>query len=96
MRFILYCESSIDNINEIVKAVENTKKLSIKNVYVSVEDALDKMNEKTVEQLSISDNTVSNYNKHNKEARTAHIAHPFNPLENGWAEYDKISNMPTL
>lgn len=96
MRFILYCESGIDNINEIVKAVENTKKLSIKNVYISVEDALDKMNEKTVEQLSISDNTVSNYNKYNKNAKTGHIAHPTNPLNNGWAEYDKISNMPTL
>lgn len=96
MKFILYCESGIDNINEIVNAVENTKKLSIKNVYVSVEDALDKMNEKTAEQLSISDKTVSNYNKHNKNAKTGHIAHPTNPRNNGWEEYDKISNMPTL
>ena len=34
MKFVLYCESDLDNVNEIVKEVESTHKIAVKNVYV--------------------------------------------------------------
>lgn len=91
MKFVLYCESNLDNINDIVKAVENTGKLSVKNVYVSVEQVLDKIDE--VEKDNKPNIPVLNQNIKNKAAHKPHIAYPKN---NGWEEYDKISNMPTL
>ena len=91
MRFVLYCESELDNINDIVKAVEKTGKLSIKNVYVSVEHVLDKIDEiekKTVEVDELAVQKAKHYTP-----RKPHIAYP---KDNGWEEYDKITNMPTL
>lgn len=87
MKFVLYCESDLDNINEIVKEVESTHKLTVKNVYVSVDSVIDKLKNKDVNKETVikHDNTAA--------ARKPHIAYPKN---NGWEEYDKISNMPTL
>ena len=82
MRFVLYCESELDNINDIIKAVEKTGKLSINNVYVSAENIIEQMNKQQ-----------PNHNKKNHVNHTPHIAKPKN---NGWEEYDNITNMPTL
>ena len=46
MKFVLYCESDLDNVNEIVKEVESTRKIAVKNVYVSVDSVIDKLNNK--------------------------------------------------
>ena len=93
MKFVLYCESDLDNINDIVKAVEKTGKLSIKNVYVSVEHVIDKIDEieknNEVTETSIGSSNIQIHST----PRKPHIAYPRN---NGWDEYDKISNMPTL
>lgn len=83
MKFVLYCESNLDNIIDIVKAVEKTGKLSVKNVYVSAEDIIDNKEEKQV---------IKNQNKHIH--KTPYIAR--SPRDKGWEEYDKTTNMPTL
>lgn len=85
MKFVLYCESELDNINDIVKAVENTGKLSVKNVYVSVEQVLEKIDEKKKK-----DDTIKPIKP------DIHRPYVARPEHNGWDEYDKISNMPTL
>ena len=87
MKFVLYCESDLENINEIVKEVENTHKLTVKNVYVSVDSVIDKLKNKETNKETVikHDNTAA--------SRKPHIAYPRN---NGWEEYDKITNMPTL
>lgn len=85
MKFVLYCESDLDNMIDIVKTVEKTGKLSVKNVYVSAEDVIDNKNEK-------QEQTVKNHNKQNH--KTPYIART--PRDKGWEEYDKTTNMPTL
>ncbi len=90
MKFVLYCESNLDNIQEIVKAVEQTGKLSVNNVYISVEHVLDKIDE--IEKNADVSVGAANHQK-NIAPRKPHIAYPRN---NGWEEYDKITNMPTL
>ena len=92
MKFVLYCESDLDNIQEIVKAVEQTGKLSVNNVYVSVEHVLDKIDE--IEKSADVGIGAANHQK-NITPRKPHIAYPSNE-NRGWEEYDKISNMPTL
>ena len=32
MKFVLHCETDLSNINEIVKEVESTHKIAVKNV----------------------------------------------------------------
>lgn len=88
MKFVLYCESDLDNINEIVKEVESTHKLTVKNVYVSIED----MNEH-IDSSKISSEENKTFKYTDNPRRKPHISYPKN---NGWEEYDKISNMPTL
>ena len=90
MKFVLYCESDLDNINEIVKEVESTHKLTVKNVYVSVDSVIDKLKNKEV-----NNETTVKYNNNTAAARKPHISYPSNE-NRGWEEYDKISNMPTL
>lgn len=89
MKFVLYCESDLDNVNEIVKEVESTRKIAVKNVYVSVDSVIDKLNNKDAnnEMPAQYNNTVA--------ARKPHIAYSSNE-NRGWEEYDNISNMPTL
>lgn len=88
MKFVLYCESDLNNINEIIKIVNNTGKLSVKNVYVSVED----MNEH-IDNTKISSEENKTFKYIDNTRKKPHISYPRN---NGWDEYDKISNMPTL
>ena len=89
MKFVLHCETDLSNINEIVKEVESTHKITVKNVYVSVESVIDKLknNEANKETVVKHDHTSA--------ARKPHIAYPLND-NRGWEEYDNISNMPTL
>lgn len=89
MKFVLHCETDLSNINEIVKEVESTHKITVKNVYVSVESVIDKLknNESNKETAVKHDYTAA--------ARKPHIAYPSND-NRGWEEYDNISNMPTL
>ena len=89
MKFVLYCESDLDNVNEIVKEVESTRKIAVKNVYVSVDSVIDKLNNKDT-----NNETPVQYNN-TSAARKPHIAYPSND-NRGWEEYDNISNMPTL
>ena len=89
MKFVLYCESDLDNVNEIVKEVESTHKITVKNVYVSVESVIDKLNNKD------TNNETAVKHDHIAAARKPHIAYPSND-NRGWEEYDNISNMPTL
>ena len=89
MKFVLYCESDLDNVNEIVKEVESTRKIAVKNVYVSVDSVIDKLNNKDT-----NNETPVQYNN-TSVARKPHIAYPSND-NRGWEEYDNISNMPTL
>ena len=89
MKFVLYCESDLDNVNEIVKEVESTRKIAVKNVYVSVDSVIDKLNNKdTNNETSVQYNNSS-------AARKPYIAYSSNE-NRGWEEYDNISNMPTL
>ena len=89
MKFVLYCESDLDNVNEIVKEVESTRKIAVKNVYVSVDSVIDKLNNKdTNKETAVK-------HDHTSAARKPHIAYPSND-NRGWEEYDNISNMPTL
>lgn len=88
MKFVLHCESDLDNINEIIKIVNKTGKLSVKNVYVSIED----MNEHIDNtKIPAEENKIFKYTDNTR--KTPHISYPKNK---GWEEYDKISNMPTL
>ena len=89
MKFVLYCESDFDNVNEIVKEVESTRKIAVKNVYVSVDSVIDKLNNKDTDN-----ETPVQYNN-TAAARKPHIAYSSNE-NRGWKEYDNISNMPTL
>lgn len=89
MKFVLYCESDLDNVNEIVKEVESTRKIAVKNVYVSVDSVVDKLNNKDTDN-----ETPAQYNN-TAVARKPHIAYSSNE-NRGWEEYDNISNMPTL
>ena len=89
MKFVLYCESDLDNVNEIVKEVESTRNIAVKNVYVSVDSVIDKLNNKDV-----NNETPAQYNN-TVAARKPHIAYSSNE-NRGWEEYDNISNMPTL
>ena len=89
MKFVLYCESDLDNVNEIVKEVESTRKIAVKNVYVSVDSVIDKLNNKDA-----NNETPVQYNN-TVAARKPHIAYSSNE-NRGWEEYDNISNMPTL
>ena len=89
MKFILYCESDLDNVNEIVKEVESTHKIAVKNVYVSVDSVVDKL-----KNNEANNETVVKHD-HIAAARKPHIAYPSND-NRGWEEYDNISNMPTL
>ena len=89
MKFVLYCESDLDNVNEIVKEVERTRKIAVKNVYVSVDSVIDKLNNKDTDN-----ETPAQYNN-TAAARKPHIAYSSNE-NRGWEEYDNISNMPTL
>lgn len=89
MKFVLYCESDLDNVNEIVKEVESTRKIAVKNVYVSVDSVIDKLNNKDA-----NNETPAQYNN-TVAARKPHIAYSSNE-NRGWEEYDNISNMPTL
>ena len=89
MKFVLYCESDLDNVNEIVKEVESTRKIAVKNVYVSVDSVVDKINNKDTDN-----ETPVKYNN-TAAARKPHIAYSSNE-NRGWEEYDNISNMPTL
>lgn len=89
MKFVLYCESDLDNVNEIVKEVESTRKIAVKNVYVSVDSVIDKLNNKDTDN-----ETPVQYNN-TAAARKPHIAYSLNE-NRGWEEYDNISNMPTL
>lgn len=89
MKFVLYCESDLDNVNEIVKEVESTRKIAVKNVYVSVDSVIDKLNNKDTDN-----ETPVQYNN-TVAARKPHIAYSSNE-NRGWEEYDNISNMPTL
>ena len=89
MKFVLYCESDLDNVNEIVKEVESTHKITVKNVYVSVDSVVDKLNNKDTDN-----ETPVQYNN-TAAARKPHIAYSSNE-NRGWEEYDNISNMPTL
>lgn len=89
MKFVLHCETDLSNINEIVKEVESTHKITVKNVYVSVESVIDKLkNNEANKETAVKRN-------HNAAARKPHIAYPSND-NRGWEEYDNISNMPTL
>ena len=89
MKFVLHCETDLNNINEIVKEVESTHKITVKNVYVSVESVIDKLkNNEANKVASLKCN-------HNAAARKPHVAYPSND-NRGWEEYDNISNMPTL
>ena len=89
MKFVLYCESDLDNVNEIVKEVESTRKIAVKNVYVSVDSVIDKLNNKDA-----NNEMPAQYNN-TAAARKPHIAYSSNE-NRGWEEYDNISNMPTL
>ena len=89
MKFVLYCESDLDNVNEIVKEVESTHKIAVKNVYVSVDSVIDKLNNKDA-----NNEMPAQYNN-TAAARKPHIAYSSNE-NRGWEEYDNISNMPTL
>ena len=89
MKFVLYCESDLDNVNEIVKEVESTRKIAVKNVYVSVDSVVDKLNNKD------TDNETHVQYNNTAAARKPHIAYSLNE-NRGWEEYDNISNMPTL
>lgn len=89
MKFVLYCESDLDNVNEIVKEVESTRKIAVKNVYVSVDSVIDKLNNKDV------NNEIPAQYNNTAAARKPHIAYSSNE-NRGWEEYDNISNMPTL
>ena len=89
MKFVLYCESDLDNVNEIVKEVESTRNIAVKNVYVSVDSVVDKLNNKDTDN-----ETPVQYNNA-AAARKPHIAYSSNE-NRGWEEYDNISNMPTL
>lgn len=89
MKFVLYCESDLDNVNEIVKEVESTRKIAVKNVYVSVDSVIDKLNNKD------ANNEIPAQYNNTAAARKPHIAYSSNE-NRGWEEYDNISNMPTL
>ena len=89
MKFVLHCETDLSSINEIVKEVESTHKITVKNVYVSVDSVVDKLNNKDVDN-----ETPVQYNN-TAAARKPHIAYSSNE-NRGWEEYDNISNMPTL
>ena len=89
MKFVLYCESDLNNVNEIVKEVESTRKIAVKNVYVSVDSVVDKLNNKDTDN-----ETPVQYNN-TAAARKPHIAYSSNE-NRGWEEYDNISNMPAL
>ena len=89
MKFVLYCESDLDNVNEIVKEVESTHKITVKNVYVSVDSVIDKL------KNNEANNETTVKHDHIATARKPHIAYPSNE-NRGWEEYDNISNMPTL
>lgn len=89
MKFVLYCESDLDNVNEIVKEVESKRKIAVKNVYVSVDSVIDKLNNKDV------NNEIPAQYNNTAAARKPHIAYSSNE-NRGWEEYDNISNMPTL
>ena len=89
MKFVLYCESDLDNVNEIVKEVESTRKIAVKNVYVSVESVIDRLkNNEANKETAVKHDHIA-------AARKPHIAYPSND-NRGWEEYDNISNMPTL
>ena len=89
MKFVLHCETDLSNINEIAKEVESTHKITVKNVYVSVDSVVDKLNNKDTDN-----ETPVKYNN-TAAARKPHIAYSSND-NRGWEEYDNISNMPTL
>ena len=72
MKFVLYCESDLDNVNEIVKEVESTRKIAVKNVYVSVDSVVDKLNNKDTDN-----ETPVQYNN-TAAARKPHIAYSSN------------------
>ena len=88
MKFVLFCESDLDNINDVIKIVNKTGKLSVNNVYVSIED----MNEH-IDNTKIQAKENKTFKYTDNTRKTPHISYPNNK---GWEEYDKISNMPTL
>lgn len=91
MKFVLYCESNLTNIEGLVKEVNKLNNISVKNVFISSEDVLG--NESSV-QVPVADKEQL-HGHVNTPQRRPYIAEP-STRSKEWSLYDDIKNMPTL